>query len=203
MPSLRTIVLVAESLTPAAWEPFGALPDDEGSEHDVAEAEFLWDDGCVNYISHTADEVEESVVGLRCTLVNRHDTHTQTLMPVDNDAVIVVAPASVSFDVETDLDDGTRLSCAGRQVRASVARYLALGAVSRHGRVRTSPERPRARLPARQPRRPVRRAVRRGLRHRHRRERRRYRIRQPPVVGTCSPSPVLPDVRRSSRTSGA
>jgi ureidoglycolate hydrolase len=104
MPPPRTIVLVAESLTPAAWEPFGALPADEGSEHDVAEAEFLWDDGCVNYISHTRDEVEESVVGLRCTLVNRHDTHTQTLMPVDNDAVIVVAPASVSFDDRTDLD---------------------------------------------------------------------------------------------------
>ena len=104
MPSLRTIVLTAEPVTPAGFAPFGALPADEGTEHDVAEAEFLWNDGSVNYISHTRDEVPEGSVGLRCTLLNRHDTHTQTLMPVDGDAMIVVAPASVSFDDEADLE---------------------------------------------------------------------------------------------------
>ena len=34
---------------------------------------------------------------LRCELLNRHDTHTQTLMPMSGDAVVVVAPAEVDF----------------------------------------------------------------------------------------------------------
>jgi ureidoglycolate hydrolase len=105
MPSPRPIVLTAEPLTPDSWSPFGALPADEGSEHDVADIEFLWNDGCVNYISHTRDEVDEGELGLRCLLLNRHDTHTQTLMPVDNDALIVVAPASASFGNEAELDE--------------------------------------------------------------------------------------------------
>jgi ureidoglycolate hydrolase len=105
MPSVRTIVLRARPLTPAEFEPFGALPSDEGSEHDVAEAEFRWNDGCVNYIGHALDEVEHGAIGLRCALLNRHDTHTQTLLPVDVDALVVVAPASVSFDDRDGLDE--------------------------------------------------------------------------------------------------
>ena len=62
MPSLRTIVLIAEPVTPAGFAPFGALPSDEGSEGDLAEVEFLWNDGSVNYISHTRDEVQEGAV---------------------------------------------------------------------------------------------------------------------------------------------
>lgn len=103
MTSVRTIVLRADTLTPEAFAPFGALPSDEGSAHDVAEAEFLWADACVNYIHHTRDEVDEGAVGLRCALLNRHDTHTQTLLPVDADAVVVVAPAATTFDIAADL----------------------------------------------------------------------------------------------------
>jgi ureidoglycolate hydrolase len=102
--SSRQIVLVAEPLTPETFEPYGALPSDEGTEHDVADVEFLWDDGHVNYIGHRRDEVAAGEVGLRCELLNRHDTHTQTLMPVDGDAVVVVAPAGVDFSEPAHLD---------------------------------------------------------------------------------------------------
>src|SRR5262245_52310275 len=34
---------------------------------------------------------------LRCELLNRHDTHTQTLMPMSGDAIVVVAPPDVDF----------------------------------------------------------------------------------------------------------
>jgi ureidoglycolate hydrolase len=104
MPSLRTIVLNAPLVTAERFAPFGALPSDEGSATDRADTEFLWNDGCVNYISHDRDEVCIGGIGLRCTLLNRHDTHTQTLMPVDTDAIIVVAPASVGFGDDRDLD---------------------------------------------------------------------------------------------------
>lgn len=99
----RTIVLVADIVTPDAFAPFGAMPADEGSAHDVAEAVFERDDGAVNYIGHRRDEVDVGPRGLRCVLLNRHDTHTQTLMPVDTDAVVVVAPSEVRFEVEADL----------------------------------------------------------------------------------------------------
>jgi len=58
----------------------------------------LWADGHVNFIGHTNDEIELSAAGgALCDLLNRHDTHTQTLMPFDTDAYAVVAPASVDF----------------------------------------------------------------------------------------------------------
>jgi ureidoglycolate hydrolase len=102
--SSRTIVLAAQALTPESFMPFGAVPSDEGTEHDVADVEFLWADGHVNYIGHRRDEVPAGVVGLRCELLNRHDTHTQTLMPMDGEAVIVVAPAAVDFTEPAHLD---------------------------------------------------------------------------------------------------
>jgi ureidoglycolate hydrolase len=103
MSAPRTIVLVAEELTPERFRPFGALPADEGTAHDLADVVFEWDDGAVNYIGHTRDEVDAGEGGLRGVLLNRHDTHTQTLMPVDTDAVVVVAPAEARFEDEADL----------------------------------------------------------------------------------------------------
>ena len=35
--------------------------------------------------------------GLRCEMLYRHDTHTQSLMSLDVPAVIAVAPAGVEF----------------------------------------------------------------------------------------------------------
>jgi len=56
-------------------------------------------------IAHRRDEVSEAPGGgLVCELLNRHDTHTQTLMPMDDDAVVVVAPAELDFSHPSHLD---------------------------------------------------------------------------------------------------
>jgi ureidoglycolate hydrolase len=100
----RTVVIVAEPLTDEAFVPFGAIPAEEGSEWDRADARFDLDDGHVNIIGHTTDEVEVGAVGLRCELLNRHDTHTQTLMPLDVPAIVVVAPAELDFSDPAHLE---------------------------------------------------------------------------------------------------
>lgn len=104
----RIIRLDLEDVTPESWAPFGAIPSDEQTEHDTADLEFLWNDGHVNFIGHTNAEIEltgaPGATGARCDLLNRHDTHTQTLMPFDTDAYTVVAPAAVDFSRPSDLD---------------------------------------------------------------------------------------------------
>jgi ureidoglycolate hydrolase len=101
---LRTIELVTEPLSAASFAPFGVLPPDEGDGRPTADLEFLQHDGWVNYIEHTLDEITASTDGYRCELLNRHDTHTQTLMPVSGPAVIVVAPSGVDFTNAGDFD---------------------------------------------------------------------------------------------------
>ncbi|MCU1429655.1 MAG: ureidoglycolate hydrolase [Actinomycetia bacterium] len=103
MSHLRVVALEPQPLTPAGFAPFGALPPDEGSGP-TADLEFLLDDGWVNYIGHTLDEVEVVDGSLRCDVLNRHDTHTQTLMPVSGDAIIVVAPAECPMDASEHLE---------------------------------------------------------------------------------------------------
>lgn len=94
-----------ETVTPESWAPFGTIPSDEGSEHDRSDLEFLWDDGHVNFISHTNDEIPFTADGAACCeRLNRHDTHTQTLMPYDTDAYAVVAPADVDFSEPEHLE---------------------------------------------------------------------------------------------------
>jgi len=95
--SVRPIPLAARPATSESFAPFGVLPPDEGDGGPTADLEFLLDDGWVNYIGHSLDEVDVVDGALRCELLNRHDTHTQTLMPVSGDAVVVVAPAGVDF----------------------------------------------------------------------------------------------------------
>ncbi len=95
-----------EPVTHDSWAPFGSIPSDEGTEHDRADLEFLWDDGHVNFIGHTNSELTFTGDGAaRCELLNRHDTHTQTLMPVDADAYVVVAPAAVDFCEPSHADE--------------------------------------------------------------------------------------------------
>ena len=89
--------LVPGPLTEEAFALFGVLPGDEGGPGPIAELEFRRDDGWVNFIAHDANEVDRSADGLRCGHLNRHDTHTQTLMPMDADAVLVVAPPAVGL----------------------------------------------------------------------------------------------------------
>jgi ureidoglycolate hydrolase len=104
MGTQRTVRLTAEALTNEMFLPFGALPAEEGTEWDRADARFELNDGHVNIIGHTTGEVEVGEVGLRCELLNRHDTHTQTLMPLDVPAIVVVAPAEADFADPSDLD---------------------------------------------------------------------------------------------------
>ncbi len=83
-------------MTQRSWSAFGTIPTDEGGA--ASPLEFLWDDGNVNFISHSRDEITFTDEGLAiCELLNRHDTHTQTLMPMDCDGFVVVAPAEVDF----------------------------------------------------------------------------------------------------------
>ena len=80
------------------------LPPDEGDGNPTADLEFLRDDGWVNFIGHTLDEIDVRDGRLRCELLNRHDTHTQTLMPMSGDALVVVAPADVDFSDAAHFD---------------------------------------------------------------------------------------------------
>jgi ureidoglycolate hydrolase len=100
---VKTIRLDLAPVTAAAFAPFGVLPPDEGDGHATADLEFVKNDGWVNYIAHSLDEIEVTDDGYRCDLVNRHDTHTQTLMPTSGRALIVVAPAAVDFSDAADL----------------------------------------------------------------------------------------------------
>jgi ureidoglycolate hydrolase len=97
--------LEAVPLSRDGFAPFGVLPPEEGDEP-TADLEFRWNDGWVNYISHSRDELPDAGTGasaLRCELLNRHDTHTQTLMPVSADTVMVVAPAGTEFVTARDV----------------------------------------------------------------------------------------------------
>ncbi len=94
----RVVALKLHEITHETWIPFGTVPSDEQTEHDTADLEFLWNDGHVNFISHSNDELEFNETGAaRCVLLNRHDTHTQTLMPMTGAGYVVVAPATIDF----------------------------------------------------------------------------------------------------------
>jgi len=94
--SVRSVAI--EALTEAAWAPFGWLPvadtDPRDGHHRMT---FEWDDAHVNLIGHARSEVPETGRGFRCEMLYRHDTHTQSLMPLNVPGVIVVAPSHVEF----------------------------------------------------------------------------------------------------------
>ncbi len=101
---MRTVTLDLLPATRESFDPFGVIPPEEGDGNPTADLEFLWNDGSVNFIGHTLDELEVRDGRLRCELLNRHDTHTQTLMPMDADSVVVVAPADVDFSQPEHFD---------------------------------------------------------------------------------------------------
>jgi ureidoglycolate hydrolase len=92
-------------LSEDAWSPFGWLPvadtDPRDGEHRMT---FEWSDAHVNLIGHARAEVPETARGLRCEMLFRHDTHTQSVMSLDVPAVIAVAPADVEFTVDGDAE---------------------------------------------------------------------------------------------------
>ena len=87
-----------EPLSEEAWAPFGWLPvadtDPRDGEHRLS---FAWNDVHVNLIGHARSEVPATADGLRCEMLFRHNTHTQSVMSLDVPAVIAVAPADVAF----------------------------------------------------------------------------------------------------------
>jgi ureidoglycolate hydrolase len=104
MPELSIRPLEAVAATRDAFAPFGVLPPDEGDGAPTADLEFLLNDGWVNYIAHSLDEIPVVDGTYHCELLNRHDTHTQTLMPMSGDAVVVVAPAELDFSAPAHFD---------------------------------------------------------------------------------------------------
>lgn len=102
---MRTIALQPEPLSAAAFAPFGWLPVDDSDPRDrTFTYEFTWGDAHVNVISHSPDEVEHTERGTLCAVMYRHDTHTQTLMPLNVESVVAVAPAAVDFSAAADLE---------------------------------------------------------------------------------------------------
>jgi len=98
-------VLVPERITEDAWAPFGWLPVADTDPRDGAHRmTFEWADPHVNLIGHTLDEVPETERGLRCEMLYRHDTHTQSLLCINVPAVIAVAPAGVEFTEAADAE---------------------------------------------------------------------------------------------------
>jgi ureidoglycolate hydrolase len=94
-----------EPLTEASWAPFGWLPVADTDPADgTHRMEFEWDDVHVNLIGHARAEVPETPLGLRCEMLFRHDTHTQSVMSLNVPAVIAVAPAGVEFSDPADAE---------------------------------------------------------------------------------------------------
>lgn len=94
-----------EPLTEEAWATFGWLPVADTDPRDgVQRLSFAWDDAHVNIIGHERAEVPQTSVGLRCEMLYRHDTHTQSVMAIDVPAVIAVAPADVDFSEPADVE---------------------------------------------------------------------------------------------------
>jgi len=93
------------ALDEAGWAPFGWLPvadtDPRDGEHRLR---FEWADPHVNVIGHTLAEVPQVGEALRCEMLYRHDTHTQTIMPLRDPCVLAVAPADVRFEDPADVE---------------------------------------------------------------------------------------------------
>jgi ureidoglycolate hydrolase len=104
-----------EVLEEGAWEPFGWVPVKDTDERDgVHRLRYEWDDVHLNVIGHSLEEVSKTSNGLRCDELFHHVTHTQALMSLNCDCVVVVASASATFESVDDLD----------QVRAFLLRPL-------------------------------------------------------------------------------
>lgn len=97
--------LSAERLGADAWAPFGWLPVADTDPLDSTFTyEFAWSDAHVNVISHTSEEIAHVDGALVCDRFYRHDTHTQTLLSLDVESIVAVAPAAVDFSSPADLD---------------------------------------------------------------------------------------------------
>ena len=96
--------LRAGPLTEERWAPFGWLPVRDTDPRDgQSRLEFALDDVHLNIIAHFTDEIPHVNGGLVCQKLFRHLTHTQAIMVLDNDAVMVVAARGTSLTSRDDL----------------------------------------------------------------------------------------------------
>jgi ureidoglycolate hydrolase len=96
--------LRAGPLTQERWAPFGWLPVRDTDPRDSqSRLEFAWDDVHLNIIAHFTDEIPHVNGGLVCQMLFRHLTHTQAIMVLDNDALMVVAEPGTSLTSPDDL----------------------------------------------------------------------------------------------------
>ncbi|MCU1490875.1 MAG: uncharacterized protein JWM85_2280 [Acidimicrobiaceae bacterium] len=97
--------VIARPLTEEAWKPFGWIPvndtDPRDGDHRL---EYEWDDVHVNLIHHDLSEVKQTPRGLICDVLYHHNTHTQALLVLNCNAVIVVAEADAPLSSERPLD---------------------------------------------------------------------------------------------------
>lgn len=97
----------AEPFDEKAWEPYGWVPVEDTDPRDGGHRlRYEWDDAHLNVIGHSLVEVDKTQAGIRCDELFHHNTHTQALMSLNCDCVIVVAPAGKDFGGDvSDLDD--------------------------------------------------------------------------------------------------
>jgi hypothetical protein len=146
----RIVTLEAIAATRESFAEYGALPPVEGDGNPTADLEFVLADGWVNYIAHTRGEIEVRHDKLRCELLNRHDTHTQTLMPMTGDALVVVAPAEVDFSRPEHFDAVKAFALPRATPVCTCIAAPGTGARIRRGRRGHDVQHPGPRLPERQ-----------------------------------------------------
>lgn len=96
--------LSAGPLTDERWAPFGWLPVRDTDPRDgQSRLAFDLDDVHLNIIGHSADEVPQAGGALVCQMLFRHLTHTQAILVLDNDAVMVVAAPGTTLSSAADL----------------------------------------------------------------------------------------------------
>jgi ureidoglycolate hydrolase len=97
----RTIT--AEKFSAAEWEPYGWVPLADTDPRDGQSTLFFeWGDAHLNLIGHDASEVPHADGALTCEMLFRHRTHTQALLVLNTQAVVVVAPAGATFAAPQD-----------------------------------------------------------------------------------------------------
>lgn len=95
--------IVAATLAPDPWAPFGWLPVADTDPGDGrSRLRFDDDDPHLNVIAHHRGELEAVNGASRCAELYRHARHTQALMVLNCSAVVAVAPAEATFSEPAD-----------------------------------------------------------------------------------------------------
>jgi len=104
--TVSTKTIGAEPFDETQWAPYGWVPVRDTDSRDGRERlHYDWGDVHLNVIGHSLEEVDKTDRGLLCEELFHHQTHTQALMALNCDCVVVVAPAGKSFASAADLED--------------------------------------------------------------------------------------------------